>query len=146
MRRQVLVLIGLAALAAGACKGSDGDKQAAPRETIAKGMPAHRVEPKPSPCRAGSTCTVALRLTALGQYKVNKEYPFKFVPSETAGITVDQSAFALDGNHAGTMTVTFRAAAAGPARVSGTFKLSVCSDKECRIEDEPVSVEIAVGT
>jgi hypothetical protein len=152
MQRQVLLLIALAALGAGCDRGSDtpaegGTTPGAAREsvTITKDMPAHRVEPAPAPCRAGATCTLALRLTSLGQYKVNKDYPFKFVASPTTGVTVENGAFAMDGVHAGVMTVTFRAAAAGSARVAGTFKLSVCSESECRIEEEPVSVDIQVG-
>ncbi len=43
------------------------------------------------------------------------------------------------------MTVGFRAAAPGTIRVAGKLRLSVCNDDECRIEEEPVSVDVPVG-
>ena len=142
MRGQVLVLIGALA-AAGACDG--GERAATPRGEAAAG-PTHRVEvTPPAPCRAGEACTIAVRLTALGGFKVNEEYPFKFVPTPTTGVTHEgKGSFALDGKQAGTLTVTFRAAEAGTARVEGTFKLSVCSDDTCEIEDVPVAVDVPV--
>jgi hypothetical protein len=140
MRRQVLVLILLAAC-------DRGDRSPAPRgEAAARGGPSHKVDvAPPPPCRAGDACTVRVQLTALGGFHVNKDYPFKFVPTPTDGVAHDGTgSFARDGEHAGTMTVTFRAAAPGTAKIAGTFKLSVCSGETCEIEDVPVAVDVPV--
>jgi hypothetical protein len=139
MRRQVLLLILLAA-----CKRDERGPAAGGGEAAPAG-PAHRVEvAPPAACKAGADCTVELRLTALGDFHVNQDYPFKFVPSKDDGVTPAEGAFARDGDKAGTMTVTFRPAAAGTAKVAGTFKLSVCNDDECKIEEEPVAVDVVV--
>jgi hypothetical protein len=42
------------------------------------------------------------------------------------------------------MTVTFRAAAAGTAKLSGAFKLSVCTDEICEIAAPAVAFDVAV--
>lgn len=138
MWRQVLVLIAVA--------GCDrGDRRPTPKAAPVTG-PAHRVEvAPPSPCRAGEACTVELRLTAVPGFKVNKDYPFKFVPTAIDGVTIDPGVFTHDGAQTGTMTVGFRAAAPGTVRVAGKLRLSVCNDDECRIEEEPVSVDVPVG-
>lgn len=140
MRRQVLVLILLAAC-------DRGDRAPSPSgESATKGGPSYKVETAPPPpCRAGEACTVRVELTALGGFHVNKDYPFTFVPTPTDGISHEGTGtFARDSEQAGTMTLTFRAAAPGTAKVAGTFKLSVCSDDECQIEDVPVAVDVPV--
>jgi hypothetical protein len=132
MRRQVLLLILLAAC----------DKRAAKAKYTG---PSHKVEATPpASCRAGADCAVGVRLTALGDYKVNPDYPFKFVPTPGA-VSVASGDFVFDGTQAGSLQVTFRAAAPGTVRVAGTLRLSVCNEDECKIEEEPVSIDVAVG-
>jgi hypothetical protein len=144
MRRQVLVLI---VLGLAACdRGDRAPKPSASTESATKGGPTYKVDTAPpEACRAGEACTLRVQLTALRGYKVNKDYPFKFVPTPTDGLAHEgNGSFARDGEQAGTMTVTFRATAPGTAKVAGTFKLSVCSDDECQIEDVPVAVDVPV--
>jgi hypothetical protein len=104
-------------------------------------------------CRVELPCVVTLRLAASGAYHVNKEYPYKFVAAATPGVQYlgkgDASTFSRasgdfheDGEKVATMTVRFKPAAAGQARVSGTFKMSVCSAENCQIETQAVSLAV----
>jgi hypothetical protein len=85
-------------------------------------------------------------LTALGDYHVNKDYPFKFVGEPPPAPPVDgDGAFALEGARQGTMTVKFRPTTPGSARLVGTFKLSVCSADTCEIETPRLELAIPVS-
>lgn len=105
-------------------------------------------------CRAGNECAMTIHLAVAGDYHVNKEYPYKFVATPEPGVTFlaqDGTTFSRaagdfreEGPKAGTMTVRFKPSAAGTARVQGTFKMSVCSDENCQIEQQPVSLAIPV--
>ena len=149
----MITLLALGALAAG-CGKAEREPTAtgqggAPSPTVLgerTGGPVYQVDvPPPPPCKAGEACTVAVKLTALSGFKVNKEYPFKFVPAAADGVTHEgKGQFAFEGEQAGTMTVTFRAAAPGTVHVAGTFKLSVCSEDTCEIEDAPIAVDVPV--
>ncbi len=98
---------------------------------------------------------MTLRLTAAGEYHVNKEYPYKFIATAAPGIqflgTGDASTFSRaagdfreEGEKAATMTVRFTPTAAGEAHVSGTYKMSVCSAENCQIETPTVSLAVTV--
>jgi hypothetical protein len=135
----------LALLAAGCSKGRDP----AP-EVIAKDQPAlaskdfYRVDVKPlAPCASGSTCEAKLVLTALGEYKVNDDYPFKFVADPASGVAIEgEGSFEMAGTKQGTMTVRFKPAKPGPATLTGTFKLSVCSEATCEIEAPKIALDV----
>jgi hypothetical protein len=104
-------------------------------------------------CRVELPCVVTLRLAAAGAYHVNKEYPYKFIAAAAPGVQYlgkgDASTFSRasgdfheDGEKAATMTVRFKPTATGQARVSGTFKMSVCSAENCQIETQAVSLAV----
>jgi len=106
-------------------------------------------------CRVDTPCTMTLRLTAAGEFHVNKEYPYKFVATAAPTIqflasgeanTFSRTAgdFREEGEKAGTMTVRFKPSAAGEARVQGTYKMSVCSAEACQIETPTVSLAVPV--
>jgi hypothetical protein len=106
-------------------------------------------------CKAGAECAMTIKLSAVGDYHVNKEYPYKFVATPAAGVAFlgksDPNTFARgsgdfveNGEKAGTMTIRFKPAAAGDAKVAGTYKLSVCSADQCQIEQEIVELAIPV--
>ena len=151
-RRSLALALALAAVAgAAACKR----KEAAPERRGAAAVPVpaplagkafYRVDAGPgTPCAAGAPCEARLVLTALAGYKVNKDYPFKFVSDPAPGVTVDGTGtFAFDDARTGTLTIRFRAAARGPARLSGTFKLSVCPEEQCEIEEPKIRLELPV--
>ena len=107
--------------------------------------PAFRVEvAAPAACAVNAACEARIKLTALGGYKVNEEYPFKFVADKNAGVTVVSPAkFAREGDKTGTMTIQLRAQAAGTHTVSGTFKLSVCTKDVCKIESPKISFAVS---
>lgn len=98
----------------------------------------------PAPCASGAVCEARLVLTALGGYHVNQEYPFKFVGEPATSID-GEGTFAIDDAKHGTLTVKFRPAAAGTAKLVGTFKLSVCSDENCQIEKPRLELAVPVS-
>lgn len=106
----------------------------------------YRVELAPlAPCTAAAACEAKLVVHALGGYKVNAEYPSKFVAKPAQGVTVEGTgAFAVGSKTVGTMTVTFRAAAAGAVKISGALKLSVCTDEVCEIAAPVVAFDVPV--
>jgi hypothetical protein len=84
-------------------------------------------------------------LTALGDYHVNKDYPFKSVGEPAPAVTLEgDAALAVDDARHGTLTVRFRPAAPGTATLAGVFKLSVCSDATCEIEKPRLTLAVAV--
>jgi hypothetical protein len=110
------------------------------------GKAFYRVDAGPkTPCASGTTCEARLVLTALGDYHVNKDYPFKFVGDPAPAIPLDgDGTFALDDAKNGTMTIKFRPAAPGTAKLAGTFKLSVCSADTCEIETPKLELAVPV--
>jgi hypothetical protein len=91
----------------------------------------------------------------VGDFHVNKEYPYKFVASAAPGVaylangdanTFSRSSgdFHEDSEKVGTMTVRFKPSAAGEARVAGTYKMSICSAEQCQIETQAVSLAVPV--
>jgi len=49
-----------------------------------------------------------------------------------------------NGEKAATLTVRFKPTAAGEAKVSGTYKMSVCSAENCQIEQQAVTLAVPV--
>lgn len=148
--RAVIALAAFAVALAG-CK----DKSASPATSSSTAMPSspplaqkefYRVDAgPPSPCTAGSTCEARVVLTALGDYHVNKEYPFKFVADPAAVATEGDGTIAFDGEKSATLTVKFKPTAAGTAKLVGTFKLSVCTEKNCEIETPALELSVPVS-
>lgn len=106
----------------------------------------YRVDAGPEvACATGTTCEARLQLTALGDYHINKDYPFKFVGEPPPALALDgDAAFALADAKHGTLTVRFKPTAAGAQALAGVFKLSVCSDETCEIEKPKLSLAVAV--
>ena len=111
------------------------------------GKAFYRIDAGPrTPCASGATCEARLVLTALGDYHVNQDYPFKFVGDPARAPAVEGTGtFALDSARQGTLTITFRPGGPGTARLVGTFKLSVCSDETCEIEAPKLELAIPVS-
>jgi hypothetical protein len=156
VRREVrVVILRAVAVAVVVLAGCDSDRRRGPEPApgaepgTAKGAPAKIFEIAATPdpgCRRGEWCTVRMELTALGGFHVNRDYPFKFVGAAAEGIEHDGTgAFTIESDTTGVLVHRFRAAAAGAARVSGTFKLSVCTEEQCEIEAAPVAVEVPVS-
>lgn len=107
-------------------------------------------------CKAGADCTMTIKLTAASEFHVNKEYPYKLTANAAPGVTFlgkkdanvftkESGDFVEEGEKTGTMTVRFKPAAAGEAKVAGTYKMSVCSADQCQIEVQPIALNVPVN-
>jgi hypothetical protein len=100
--------------------------------------PAFRVDvTPPASCKRATTCEAKLKLVALNGFKVNEEYPFKFVGDAAPSLSFEGSG-SFDKTTK-TMTVKFKSDATGKVNVSGQFKLSVCTSDMCKIERPKIS-------
>ncbi len=100
----------------------------------------------PESCAVGQPCDATVTVSSVGSFKVNPEYPHKVVPQkDLPGVAFEPSLFTSVDQHTGTVRVRFRADAPGTAKVAGKLKLSVCNDKTCYIEEEPVAFEVPVS-
>jgi hypothetical protein len=143
MARELLLIALVAAAGCGRCSKSES-APAGGKPLAEKAFYRLDAGP-PAACASGATCEARLVLTALGDYHVNKDYPFKFV-GDPAAIPVDGTgSFAIDDAKHLTMTIRFRPTAAGTAKVTGQFKLSVCSDDTCEIETPTLELAIPVS-
>lgn len=142
-------LAALALSAVAACRskprGTERDTALAeaprPRQLLAS-APFFRLEAEAAPCPRPGPCEVALVLSALGDYKLNKEYPFKLVPHAHSDVTARHiGRLERSGNQRGVMKLELDAPAL-PATFTGMFKLSVCTDDVCEIADPEISVAL----
>lgn len=150
-RRSILLALALTLTAACRCD-SPRAPSATPAAPAAEGQrPAqvlastdfYRVEATASPCPAGVRCAVELRLFALGAYKINEDYPFKFLPNENASTEIQASGkLEHQGAQRGSLELRFQSAGAGGTRLSGIFKLSVCTKDTCEIAEPEISLQI----
>jgi hypothetical protein len=133
-------LVAIALVAACASKRGDGAPAAAYTG------PAYKVATAAEPCVEGSPCAIRIDLSALGPFHVNREYPFRFEPDPAFDArALPETPIAVKDDRTASYRVGFQPARAGALRVAGTFKLSVCTDEECRIENEPIAVDVQVG-
>lgn len=108
-------------------------------------------------CAAGTECAVTLRLEANGGFHINKEYPYKIAINAAPGVeflgrdpagasTFSKSAgdFAIVEEHVATMTVRLKPSAKGTANVSGIYKMSVCSESNCQLEQLKIALDVPV--
>lgn len=107
-------------------------------------------------CKSGAECTLTIKLVAAAEYHVNKSYPYKVITNAAPGISFlgkkdpntfskESGDFVEEGEKAATMTVRFKPAAAGEAKVTGIYRMSVCSDEQCQIEIQPIAVSVPVS-
>jgi hypothetical protein len=86
---------------------------------------------------------------------VNKEYPYKFTANDAANVQFlgadggkvfsrGSGAFSQQGETAATISVRFRGTATGTATIAGPFRLSVCTDTECKIDVANVSLGVPI--
>lgn len=108
-------------------------------------------------CKALAECRVTIKLEAVGEYHINKEYPYKFkadangdvefLGKDDAGKNVfSKSAgdFKTEGEQKAVMTVRFKPSKAGQVVLGGTYKLSVCSAQNCQLESQQLAVNVPV--
>jgi hypothetical protein len=130
MRRSLLLLL------LGAACSKSGSKPPATTAVLAS-TEHYKVEL--AAC-ATAPCEPTLVLTALGDYKVNADYPHKWVPDPaSAEAAPGPGTFAHPSKNIGTLAVPVRA---GTTHVSGTFKLAVCTDAECKLEAPTIAFDV----
>lgn len=156
-RSALAIAIVLASAAGPACKCNEppaggaaapqAQRSAAPLPPPLAAKPFYRVDAGPlTPCAVRTPCEARVVLTALAGYKVNKEYPFKLVAKPVAGVQVDGTGtFAFDDAKSGTLTIKFTPLEAGAAKLIGAFKLSVCTDEVCEIDQPEIALSIPVS-
>jgi hypothetical protein len=147
MARELMAVAAALALSSACHRDAPAKAEAASATGAALAEKAfYRVDRGAQPaCAMGATCEAHLVLTALGGFHINKDYPFKFVGDPAAAALEGPAAFALEGETRGTLTIKFRPQSAGTAKVSGTFKLSVCSDDNCEIETPRLELSVPVS-
>ncbi len=108
-------------------------------------------------CAVGATCSVALKLTATGEFHINQDYPYKFKADDGSGVeylgtdAAGKNTFSKTAGNwqatdekSGVLSIAFRPATSGSKTVAGMFKLSVCSAATCQLEQQPISTTVAV--
>ncbi len=100
----------------------------------------------------GGECTGTITLTATGGYHINDEYPYRFVVDQAPGaewLVSDGKGFGKStGDFKKTaptvaeLALRYRGKQVGPARLSGTYKMSICSEANCQVETVPLSVSV----
>jgi hypothetical protein len=113
----------------------------------------YKVDTKVDDCAADSECTGMIRLEALGSYHINDAYPYKFTAYEAPAIefhgkdAANKSVFGKNngdfekqGEKAAVVRIRFKAPK-GKVSFSGKFKMSVCSEANCQLEQPDVSFD-----
>jgi hypothetical protein len=112
----------------------------------------------PATCAPGANCQVQLSLVATGEYHINDDYPYKFKADEVPQVVFQgtdpagPNVFSKTANNwqktgaqKGAMNVVFQATDKGAKNISGTFKLSVCSEHNCQLEQTAVAAAVSVN-
>jgi hypothetical protein len=113
----------------------------------------YKVDTSVSGCVAGTECTATVRLEAAGGYHINEDYPYKLVANAAPGVeflgkdvanpgvfgkvTGD---FDKRGEKLALLTVRFKAPK-GSFSFTGKYKMSICSDANCQIEQPELSFD-----
>ncbi len=105
-------------------------------------------------CKKGEECTLTLRLEAQGAYHINDSYPYKFTPGKKDDKSLSENVeyvkenfsksggdFKKDAEKVATMTVKFKPTAT-KAKIVGTYKMSVCSEQNCQLEQQEIQLEV----
>jgi hypothetical protein len=96
--------------------------------------------------RANAPSTASAVLVPKAPFKCNLEYPSRFVPEDASGVTYskDTPTLQLAADRC-ELSVGFSAANSGPARLTGTFKFSVCTPERCLVRKQPLTLEVRVA-
>lgn len=130
MRRSLLAL----ALLAGCGRAA---KHAPATTAVLASAPHYQVALAACPA---APCEPTLVVTALAGFHVNDDYPHKWVPdAASADAAPGPGTFTHTSRTVGELRVPVRA---GTTRVSGTVKLAVCTDEECKLESPAVAFDV----
>jgi hypothetical protein len=120
----------------------------------------YKVDTSVGDCAAGAECTGTIRLEALGAYHINDTYPYKFTvfgpdagsatssglellgkdPNNRGVFGKNTGEFEKQGEKVAVVTVRFKAPK-GPVAFAGRFKMSVCSEANCQLEQADLRFE-----
>ena len=164
MRRGLCVVA--AALIFGGCSkpdpGRSGPSAAVVAPPPARAPCAHAacadsfyVDAVPAECSRSAECDVEVKLVATGAFHINDEYPYRFVADGHDGVeflgkdgdrpnvfSKTTGDWRKDGATTGAMTVRLKTPSPGTRTVDGTFKLSVCSEQSCLLEQRRVATTV----
>jgi hypothetical protein len=97
---------------------------------------------------AGKDSEAEIVLEAKAPFHANDKYPYKFKLANADGLTFPDKIVKKDKAKVEamkvTMTVPFKAAAAGTKKISGTFHFSVCTTDKCLIEKRALALDVDV--
>jgi hypothetical protein len=104
----------------------------------------------PGTCAPNTDCAATLTLTATEGYHINKDYPYTFTADPRDGVTYlgkggsvfskANGEFQQVSETVGATRVGFRAAQS--FELSGTFKMSVCSEANCQLEVQKIALRV----
>ena len=142
MQRLLCVVVTLGFALAG-CNEARARADADPQGEKATGAYKLTVVP-PSAGKVGQSLAATVKLQPKAPYKVNMEYPIKLTVNGTAGASPDKKVLrAKDAKKLDKKVAHFapgtKCAKAGEHKISATFKLSVCTDKQCELKTEKIS-------
>ncbi len=95
--------------------------------------------------KVGSPGTVTAVLNALGEHKVNPDYPIKFtLNAAPAGVTYGETVLrnANKADKKATISIPFTPDSAGSHTISGVFSIGVCVASSCTNQKVPLSVTV----
>lgn len=109
-------------------------------------------------CKANAECKVVLKIEALGDFHVNKDYPtYKFKANDVDGVAFTGTDaggknvfskaagdFRMDGEKVGYLTLHFKPSKAGAINIAGQFKFCVCNAQNCQPESADLTVPVTV--
>jgi hypothetical protein len=110
-------------------------------------------------CKANTECTVKLTLVAAAGFHVNKDFPWKLTANDLAGVdhtgkdpagknvfSKTAGDFTTDANDVklGYLAWHFKPSHAGAITLTGTYRVCVCTDSDCRPDTATVSVNVTV--
>lgn len=109
-------------------------------------------------CKAGAECRATVKLEALGEFHINKEYPYKFKAKAEGGdveflgtdkngknvFSKEAGDFKTEGEQKATMSLKFKPAKAGTITIGGQYKMSVCSAQNCQLESPELALAVTV--
>jgi hypothetical protein len=143
----------VAAHSSGASTGVKADATSAPRASTTFKGNNFALQATSAACKKNEDCTLTLRLEALGAYHINDAYPYKFTPGPTkegkpeniefakATFSKAEGDFKKEGEKIATMTVKFKPTAAA-GTIAGVYKMSVCSEQNCQLEQQEVTLKV----
>lgn len=157
----LLSMAGLTACCMTACGGEEAPAIIPPTTAEVPAPPAEArpswTEPNftlvgtaPAPLTAGTTGAFELVLTPLGEYHVNREYPWTVTVSGPEGVRLPQPT--LESGSAAEMTdtiarfnVPFTATTPGTFHLVASVDFGICTDEGCQFETRAVAVDVTVN-